>query len=75
MASPKNSFDSGSEQQSASALQNGGDLGHQSALDSRVQQKEKAHGDHSIKSSTEEVRILYGCTLKRGRPESGLGTL
>jgi hypothetical protein len=32
-------------------------------LDFRVQQKEKAAGDHTIKNSTEEVRILYCGTL------------
>ena len=54
-----------SEQQSASAWQEGGDFRDQSALGFRVQQKEKAPGEHTIKSSTEEVRILYSYTLIR----------
>jgi hypothetical protein len=43
------------EQESATDGQDGRDLGDQPALYFRVQQEEKAPGDHAIKSSTEEV--------------------
>jgi hypothetical protein len=60
-----------SEQQSATAWQDGDDFRDQSALHFRVQQKEKAPGDHTIKSSTEEVRILYSGTLNGDRWKAG----
>jgi hypothetical protein len=59
------------EQKSATAWQDGSDFREQPALDFRIHQKQKAPGDHTVESSTEEVRILYRRTLNGDRWKVG----